>query len=324
MSTSPIDTLTDHPMTPKQDRIEILSVNLLEQQHPLVESLKHTARSCGLELGWHYLLDLTWTVSNLGIDASKSSKATSRQAVKGQRILDAGAGTGVLQWYLADHGAQVISVDRMSRATLPLRFRRRFNVSGMRQSPPPDLESAASSARAVLKGGMKNPRKAIGQAGDLLITLPRRRSSGSVIIYNQDLNFLSDIPDSSVDSVVAISALEHNTPEGLQNVVTELLRVLKPGGALIATLCASAGEDWFHVPSAGWCYSESSLRHIFQLQADAPANYDRYTEYFEALKNNAELRNNLAAFYYKSGDNGMPWGKWDPQYQPVGVYKIKH
>ncbi len=31
-------------------------------------------------------------------------------------MLDAGAGTGVLQWYLAQQGAAVISVDRMSRA----------------------------------------------------------------------------------------------------------------------------------------------------------------------------------------------------------------
>lgn len=306
-------------MTHNRDQIEILSVNLLNQHRPIVESLKQTARSCGLEFGWHYLLDLTWTVSNLGILAGAGRHAVMSQAVKGRRILDAGAGTGVLQWYLADHGAEVISVDRMSRANLPLRFRRRFNVSGMRQSSPPDLLSAQS----VFSDNMKTARKAIGQAGELMITLPRRRSSGSVIIYNQDLNYLSDIPDNTVDSVVAISALEHNTPEGLQNVVAELLRVLKPGGALIATLCASAGEDWFHKPSAGWCYSEESLRRIFKLSADAPANYDRYDEYFEALKNNAELRNNLAAFYSQSGDNGMPWGKWDPQYQPVGVYKIK-
>ena len=27
----------------------------------------------------------------------------------------------------------------------------------------------------------------------------------------------------------------------------------------------------------------------------------------------------LADFYFRSGDNGMPWGNWDPQYMPVGV-----
>jgi len=36
-----------------------------------------------------------------------------------------------------------------------------------------------------------------------------------------------------------------------------------------------------------------------------------------------ELRDHLAEFYFLSGDNGMPWGKWDPQYQPVGVCKVK-
>jgi hypothetical protein len=35
------------------------------------------------------------------------------------------------------------------------------------------------------------------------------------------------------------------------------------------------------------------------------------------------LRDNLASFYGRSGENGMPWGVWDPRYQPVGVCKVK-
>jgi SAM-dependent methyltransferase len=60
-----------------------------------------------------------------------------------------------------------------------------------------------------------------------------------VIIYNQDLQSLADVPTASLDAIVAISALEHNTPEGLVCVVAELMRVLKPGGALLATLGAA-------------------------------------------------------------------------------------
>jgi ubiquinone/menaquinone biosynthesis C-methylase UbiE len=124
--------------------------------------------------------------------------------------------------------------------------------------------------------------------------------------------------------VVAVSALEHNNPQDLKTVIAELLRVIKPGGMLLATLCAARDEDWFHDASQGWCYTADSLQDIFDLAVDTPNNYNRYDELFDELRNCAELRENLAAFYSRSGDNGMPWGLWDPQYQPVGVCKVKY
>jgi len=144
-----------------------------------------------------------------------------------------------------------------------------------------------------------------------------------VTIYNQDLVNMSDIPDTSLDAVVSISALEHNEPYILRSVVKELLRVTKPGGKLVATLAAAKEQDWFHEPSKGWCYTEDTLRDIFDLPADCPSNYDRYDKLLEILRDCAELRDNLAHSYFKSGDNGMPWGIWDPKYQPVGLVKVK-
>ena len=91
----------------------------------------------------------------------------------------------------------------------------------------------------------------------------------------------------------------------------------------IATLGAAKEQDWFHEPSKGWCYTEATLRDIFDLPADCPSNYDRYDELFKSLRNCSELRDNLADFYFKSGNNGMPWGIWDPKYQPVGMVKVK-
>jgi ubiquinone/menaquinone biosynthesis C-methylase UbiE len=144
-----------------------------------------------------------------------------------------------------------------------------------------------------------------------------------VILYNQDLKALTDVLDNSLDAVVAVSALEHNAPGDLPGVVAELMRVLKPGGLLLATLCTGRDQDWFHEPSAGWCYTDASLRRLFDLLEDTTYNYADYDKLFEALCNCAELRDNLASFYARSGENGMPWGKWEPQYQPVGVCKIK-
>ncbi len=102
----------------RKERIEILSVSLLDQHRQQVETLKALARSLGIGIGWHYLLDWSWILAML-------------DDVEGKRILDAGAGEGLLQWYLAGHGAQVISVDRTSRAELSLRFRARYAVRGM-------------------------------------------------------------------------------------------------------------------------------------------------------------------------------------------------
>ena len=293
-----------------EDKIEILSVELLNQHRSLVNELRVLARRLRLDFGWHYLLDLVWLIQHLGVDESG-------------RVIDAGAGVGLMQWYLAGKGVDVYSVDRGSREDLDLYFRARYKVSGLR---PEDLLSGRTVVGGQLKAAAPLAAKAKRQMRNLAslgrMLLPAE-GKGRVSIYNQDLKTLVDIPDNSVDGVVAVSALEHNTPEGLRQVVTELLRVLKPGGRLVATLGAAAGEDWFHEPSKGWNYSAASLREIFQLDAASPDNYGRHAELLQALRDCAELRDNLAAFYSRSGDNGMPWGKWDPQYIPVGVCKVK-
>jgi SAM-dependent methyltransferase len=306
------------PMLPVQssslpEKIEILSVDLLDQNRALVEELKRLAESLHLEFGWHYLLDLSWAISSLG-------------KIQDREIMDAGAGTGIMQWYLAQSGAKVYSVDRMSRANLPLRFRKPFNVSGLR---PEDLNSTSTALVEHLHRTLPGPffrqwpRRILAILRDLFSQGSANGFSGSVMIYNQDLNNLVDLPDNSIDFTVAISSLEHNTKEGLEQVIAETMRVIKPGGALIATLTAVKEQDWWHEASSGWCYSDASLRRLFHLPDSVPSNYSQYDQLFEKLKNCAELRDNLAKFYSQSVEKGMPRGIWNPEYQPVGVIKVK-
>ena len=295
-----------------QDRIEILSVDLLETQRPRVMELKKLARWLGLEFGWHYLLDLTWVLSHLRLQP-------------GMRVMDAGAGVGLMQWYLAEQGAEVLSVDRQDRSDLPVRFRMLYSVRGWRAE---DLTPLTVFLRKQWR--REGMRAILRHARDIAISAAARSLRGSahavggcVILYHQDLGDLQAIAADSLDAVVAISSLEHNSAEHLTQVVKELLRVLKPGGVLLATLGAARQQDWLHTPSKGWCYTEETLRRVFQLSPEVPSNFERYDELFEALRNCRQLREDLASFYYRSGDNGMPWGIWDPQYQPVGVCKVK-
>ena len=295
------------------EKIELLSIELLEQNRLLVEELKHLAVKLNLELGWHYLLDLTWIITNLG-------------QVNNRQILDAGAGIGLMQWYLALQGAEVISVDRLDRSGLDMKFRSNFQVKGLRETDLSPVHSAIIKSFSKKVNGSSLRRWAVRSYDfiDNLLILPHRHNpSGRVMIYNQDLANMPEISDSSLDAVVAVSALEHNTKEGLKNVLEEIMRVLKPGGVLLATLCGAHDQDWWHEPSSGWCFTENTLRSMFDLPSKSPSNFTSYDELFASLRNCAELRDNLAKFYFKSDKNGMPWGKWNPQYQPVGVCKRK-
>ena len=245
------------------ERIEILSVGLLEQERRLIVDLKHLANSLKIEFGWHYLLDLTWILSQL-------------EEIRGKRIMDAGAGVGVMQWYLVQKGAEVLSVDRESRAHLPSRFRRRYQVKGLRledlspvdQVQNPHAEWTALSFRKKALNLVDTGKDIIAR----LFSKPSDEKQGWVTIYNQDLKELVDVQDDTLDAVVAVSALEHTSPNDLSKVVAELMRVLKPGGLLLATLGAAKDQDWFHEPSRGWCYSEGSLRRAFWFPREVHKN----------------------------------------------------
>ena len=297
------------------EKIEILSVDLLDQHRARADSLRQLAHSLRIEFGWHYLLDIVWILEHLDEHLGDFD---------GRRISDAGAGVGLMQWYLAQNNATVISIDRSGRETLPLFYRARYRIEGLRS------EDLASPFSTLVNGMLTTPgvRSRIGRVIRDLIAIPciasTSRQKGSVLICNQDLKDLREIPDDSLDAVVAVSALEHNPPEDLHAVVNELMRTIKKGGVLLATLGAAREHDWYHEPSCGWNYTASSLRRYFSLKDDVPSNYDNHDVLFEALRTCEELSENLARFYFLSGDNGMPWGKWAPKYQPVGVVKIKH
>lgn len=127
----------------------------------------------------------------------------------GQRVLDAGSGRGILQYYLARKGCRVSACDIDGfRSRKLLRLHRWLH--GLHLAPAPDLTSRLR----------KNAR-----------------FFGVDIDYHIEPMQNLSWPDGTFDRVVSISVLEHlQPPSEQQRAVRQMARVLKPGGLMLLTL----------------------------------------------------------------------------------------
>jgi len=292
-----------------REEIKILPVALLHEHAELVSRLRALGRSLALSSGWHYPLDRVWIAAKM-------------PHLPGAKLLDAGAGIGLMQWYFAGEGASVTSVDRSSRVALPMQFRARYRIHSIRSNELAPVRQLLNPIDHIVSNSVR-ARWLINSIRGCTHRQVGPFSGGKIMLYTSDLFSLPEIENDTIDAVYSMSSLEHNPPGKLKKIVPELLRVLKPGGVLAATLSASRDNDWFHEPSSGWCYTEATIREVFQLEPDVPSNYGEYDDLFDALRNCDELKKDLSISYFLSGSNGMPWGRWDPKYQPVGVVKVK-
>lgn len=308
----------------------------LREEMGLVESVQGFLNQ---GIGWHYLLDLAWMVRQ------------TRGLARGSLVLDAGAGGGLSQFILSELGFNVISLDFTARdfSKKPRygRVTHYLNDQGVAFDNRYTRHLAATYGIGVKKGLAGLGRLVRALTGQALAGTPAQaaeiigrerlrpgpggtepmkgdpeKACGRIFLYRADLKDMGLIADGSVDAVVSISALEHNDHDDLKRCVRELLRVTRPGGRLSVTVSASPAEDFFHEPSKGWCYGEASLKELFGLAPEAQSNFALKESIYAQLRlQGNELHKRLAPFYFKSGDNGMPWGKWDPRYMPVGVTK---
>ena len=289
--------------------LELISTDVLTTHDKLHRQLRRLNHSLALSSGWHYPLDWIWVLAQVG-------------ALGGRVVLDAGAGVGLLQWYLAAQGARVISVDRSDRRCIPPHLLQRFNVSGFRAEDAP----LGTAELLGIRHRPASPRKRLAALARGLVGEVRCRrhrigtASGRVTLLSQDLAWLSALPDESIDLVVSISALEHNeTPAAIAAIFAELKRVLKPGGQILITVSASRDQDWFFAPAHAWILTEMTLRRIFEVDGAFSSNFAIYDHALQGIRDSAELRRGLSARYLLSRRSGMPWGRWDPRYVPVGV-----
>jgi 2-polyprenyl-3-methyl-5-hydroxy-6-metoxy-1,4-benzoquinol methylase len=272
------------------------------------------------QIGWHYVMDLAWLHSVVD--------AWPRQA----RILDAGGGRGPLQFLLAEMGFDVVNVDLHHEPPRPEEAER-YAIEQVRLGE--------HGEQAYVRHLIAQQPSRTGAGGRLregaLATAARRwlhrrrherwrRSAGLANVrrgritqVQADLTGMPHVATGSFEAVVSLSSLEHIPIGQLDAALAEIGRVVVPGGAIAITTSASASDQsWFHEPSKGWCFAAADLERRFDA---SDASTQSAATVLQNYRDNAFLRGNLASFYARSGDNGMPWGRWEPAYVPVAIWR---
>lgn len=280
--------------------------------------VEHFLRSTGrTQIGWHYWTDLAWIYMQ------------AKSWPSGTKVLDAGGGHGPAQFLLAEMGFDVTNVD-LFLSTPPYQYRCRYGLT-MELLPSYTRTEYVNHLTAVYRSGYLRSRlrnnvfwKGVQylQAYRSAYQHTRWRSSthlsgpiGKIRWLQGNLCALPEIQAGSFDAVVSLSALEHNPLDLLPAALSEVRRVLSSKAKWAVTTSASATPlTWYHEPSRGQCFGKSDLEHYF-----CATGLGDPAVYLSKYRNNQFLASNLARFYKKSGDNGMPWGIWDPAYVPVGI-----
>ncbi|MEQ8821108.1 MAG: methyltransferase domain-containing protein [Sumerlaeia bacterium] len=310
-------------MTDK-DAIHLLTPALVEQNPFLAIRVLGQSSRLAKPLGWHYLFDLVWILREL-----ESLKP-------GSTVLEVGAGMGLLQFLLADSGYKVISADMgLRRPFAATEHLYRFGEMGT--SGEIDHDYLKHHERATKPGvGLPtlngildaSPRKALRAVRKLLKQDPVRKQKPAtkedrpeITLYRCDASNMAELKDNSVDAAVSVSALEHNPAEKVREINRECLRIVKPGGPILHTVSAVKEGSAFHEESFSYLLDEAGLTEAYDLQSPE-SNFADFDAVFAAIQEGRFLKDCLGHGYYGSGRNGMPWGIWNPAYQPVGVKKV--
>jgi SAM-dependent methyltransferase len=284
----------------------------------IVESfLKSTKRNQG---GWHYIVDLTWIYSMV------------KDWPRSYKIIDAGGGTGPTQFMLAELGFHVTNIDlTLNQPSESIEKRYGTRLKRLPSYEPSDyVQHMANRENKSFKRKLSYMIKSTRLWGELAAYVYRSRNEawrtsqapqplGKIDWTMANLCHMPEIESASFDAVVSLSALEHIPLDLLPSALSEIGRVLKPQARMaITTSATDAEETWFHEPSKGNCFSPKGLCDLFHAQNVAELSA---IEALEKYQKSNYLRDNLPALYHLSGNNGMPWGEWNPSYIPVGIWR---
>lgn len=280
--------------------------------------LKSTKRT---QIGWHYFIDLAWIYSQV------------KNWPKNFRILDVGGGQGPTQFLLTELGFNVTNIDLLL-VNPPPYYKKRYNMkfeiadSYRETKYVTHLENirANQSSRKRAKDSIVSTKlyqNLSSRKYNYIHERWRKNSKihndvGKLYWLQANLCCVPEICTNFFDATVSLSALEHIPMEVLPQAWAEIQRMCKPEAKIAVTTSGTERKKtWFHHPSKGYCFSEHDLQTVFGAipeEGNYPAN-----EMIGKYRSCLYLKNNLAKFYSKSGKNGMPWGKWNPEYFPLGL-----
>ena len=274
-----------------KNEMHILTEDLIDEAPQIALDVMGFSQKFQIQLGWHYILDLSCILKRLQ-DLSVPS-----------RILDAGAGNGLLQCMLASMGHTVVSVDVFPRtapssatACVPVHY-----------SACPFVKK--TSYLAYRNGKIEHSA-----------ALPTRVKiqAGEIEYHQACLDDLACLESGEFDAVISVSALEHNSPEKIPKIMSELRRTAKCGALMLLTISTSpkGGE---HRPSHSWLLTEDEIVKAYSMPDGYITNFAHMAQINQEMQTPSRMHRWLASSYYRGGDNGMPWGKWAPQYLPMAL-----
>lgn len=299
-----------------QNKIELLDTNLLNLDDFKV--FQFWKKALAYQVGWHYPLDIIWLlkeIEKLGLP-------------KGATILDAGAGYGLSQFALAAQGYNIISIDLLPRKQLfpfTLLFRIKNSTSKYKHGNKSYIKHLLSFKVQDISFYKRVfiifKRLTSWNPFYFLKALIKRRGFGSIHFCQYDISNLNKIKTNSIDAVISVSAIEHiEKTNNIRKAVKEFHRVLKPGSCILITTSTTNKKSWFHKPSRGWCFSRKCLNQLFNV--DMKNNkWKNYQKVFNNIDKNYYLKNNIPDYYYYTKKCGLPYGKWEIVYLPVGIKK---
>ncbi len=298
-----------------KDEIELLTPGLLLNKTAKKE-IYYWIKMFIAEVGWHYPLDLIWQYEKI-MDLNLPKNAT---------ILDAGAGNGIMQFVLAGNGYNVISID-FSNRKLPFL---QSKLLDMTNEKPYHIDNEythhLSNISRLNVGKVLNKLKLGIKYFSWLFVIKgflRKNKFGFIRYVQSDFSDLSFIASCSVDAIVSTSAVEHNpNHESLKKGVSEFCRILKPNSPMFITTSVTDKECLFDNATKGYFYDEKALKEIFQLDK-AKSNFSKYGQIFKEIDKCDFLKRNLPYNYRNNANCGMPYGKWNLTYLPVGIVKCK-
>jgi hypothetical protein len=221
--------------------------------------------------GWHYYLDQIAIMDILN-DAPA------------HKILDAGAGLGIIQYVLALKGHTVYSLDYSNRI-FPWYYRLFVKFSVI-DNEGFDYKHSYQSFIRYRVGFTEKIRKLLNPIAVFMKVYNSVLTLLCVIVYfllrllsfkkRGQINLIrasfSDIPftDSYFDSVISVSAIEHSDIDMLPNTVSEINRVWNPtgvGNIILTTSACDGPSNSYDKPTESTLFCENFLLKEFGISS---------------------------------------------------------